>query len=160
MSLSEEAANINLCVYIKNKHLFRWISMKNGWVQENVMWVNRPLCPQESHVPRLGAGVTVGALARGRSRESREKMKNSPWGLSKSQAWARAHVWATAEPLPQWPLCQGWESQHSPASQGAQHLAHRNAPRDISMHVCEMVHSPCICVNKCSYVRYTHRILV
>ena len=72
--------------------------MKNGWVQENVMWVYRPLCPQESHVLRWVAGVTVGALARGRSRESREKMKNSPWGLSKSQAWARAHVWGHSWP--------------------------------------------------------------
>lgn len=35
-------------------------------------------------IPRRGAGATVGALAKGRSRENREKMKNSPWGLSKS----------------------------------------------------------------------------
>ena len=53
---------------------------------------------------------------------------------------------ATADPHPQWPLCRGRESQHCPASWGAQHSARRSAPGDVSVHVCEMVHSLCICV--------------
>ena len=108
------------------------------------------MCPQESHVLRWGAGVTVGALARGRSRESREKMKNSPWD-SASHKPGREHMsGAVADPLPQWPLCQGREGQHSPASWGAQHSARRSAPGDVGVHGCERVHSLCICVKRCT----------
>ena len=89
--------------------------------------------------------MTVGALARGRSRESREKMKNSPWD-SASHKPGREHMsGAVADPLPQWPLCQGREGQHSPAS-GAPSTQHAGVLLGTSACMCVRWCTACVSV--------------